>query len=233
MSHTDVTYIAVLDADTSSSRSLIESSTHLMTKIFSDIHTLSLSSDTVSAVFIDTDFVDQNILTVELHRIKDKWPTSPLIAMIGDLKPDSVMELFRVGMDDFLLKPINKDELALRMLVKQAQFSREKSGVIAAEDLSVDPNTRSIKNLVTNKIKYVSPIEVSLLTLLMRSLGQAISRDVVKRKCWGTTTVSDNALNRKLFEVRKALSQIGSELTIKTLYGSGYAIQKRKPTPLP
>ncbi len=231
MGQEEVTCIVVLDKDTSPSRRLIESSTHLSAKIFPNIaELLGASGDyKIVAIFIDTDHIGQDSLAEYLHLVKEKWPTSPLIALTGDRTVDSILELFRVGMDEFLLKPFNNEELAIRMQVKQAQIGKERERAVTVADVSVDPNTRSIKNLANNKVKYLSPIEVNLLSILLSLMGQSISREMVKRKCWGTTNVSDNALNRKLFEVRRALSQIGSDLTIKTLYGSGYAIQKKKP----
>jgi len=186
-------------------------------------------SETVGAIFVDTEFMGMSSLAEDLHRLKEKWPVSPLIAMTEERKAEDIAELFRFGFDEFLLKPLNGEDLNIRMQVKQIQIGKEKERSVTVGDISVDPTSRSIKNLSNGKTKFLSPIEVNLLSILLSSMGQSISRENVKKKCWGTTHVSDNALNRKLFEVRRALSQIGSELTIKTLYGSGYAIQKRSP----
>lgn len=228
----DRTCIAVLDNDTSTSRRLIESSAGISTKMFSNIGSLVAAQPTeeeFTSIFVDTDFVTQTAIAEDIHRIKEAWPMSPLIALTNNKNAEHLAELFRVGFDEFLLKPLNGEELAIRMKVKRLQLGKEKERAVSAGGVSVDPATRSIKNLETGKTKYLSPIEVNLLSILLGSMGQSISRENVKRKCWGNTSVSDNALNRKLFEVRRALNQIGSDLTIKTLYGSGYAIQKKKP----
>lgn len=227
----DRTCIAVLDNDSSTSRRLIESSAGISTKTFANIAALvdsSSLSDDVTSIFVDAEFISQSVLAEDIHRIKEKWPMSPLIALTNDKNVEHIADLFRFGFDEFLLKPLNGEELAIRMNVKKLQIGKEKERAVSAGGISVDPSTRSIKNLETGKTKYLSPIEVNLLSILLGSMEHAISRENVKRKCWGTTNVSDNALNRKLFEVRRALTQIGSDLTIKTLYGSGYAIQKVK-----
>ena len=223
--------LVVLDRDTSSSKRLIESSSNMTTRSFETLDGLLNASinERVAAIFVDTDFIPAPTLMDEIHRVREKWPTAPLIALTDQKIPENIAHILRSGFDEFFIKPLDSEQLNLRLQVKILQVGKEKERAITVGDLSVDPSTRSIKSLSSGKVKFLSPIEVNLLSILLSSMGQSISRDNVKRKCWGTTNVSDNALNRKLFEVRKALSQIGSEFTVKTLYGSGYAIQKKNP----
>lgn len=222
--------IAVLDKDTSPSKRMIETSSQTMTHNFQTISALvdTPPAEDVCSIFVDTEHITQSVLAEEIHRVREKWPMSPLIAMTSDRNVDRIVDLFRFGFDEFLLKPLNAEELSIRMNVKRAQLGKEKERPVSIGDISVDPSTRSLRNNANGKVKYLSPIEVSLLSILLGTMDHAISREEVKRKCWGTISVSDNALNRKLFEVRRALTQIESNLTIKTLYGSGYAIQKKK-----
>jgi DNA-binding winged helix-turn-helix (wHTH) protein len=50
----------------------------------------------------------------------------------------------------------------------------------------------------------------------------------MKRKCWGQIYVSDNALNRKLHEVRRALKEISNVVSIRTLYGTGFVLEVKE-----
>ena len=50
----------------------------------------------------------------------------------------------------------------------------------------------------------------------------------MKRKCWGQIYVSDNALNRKLHEVRRALKEISQIVTIRTIYGTGFVLEVKE-----
>ena len=181
----DRTCIAVLDNDTSTSRRLIESSAGISTKMFSNIGSLVAAQPTeeeFTSIFVDTDFVTQTAIAEDIHRIKEAWPMSPLIALTNNKNAEHLAELFRVGFDEFLLKPLNGEELAIRMKVKRLQLGKEKERAVSAGGVSVDPATRSIKNLETGKTKYLSPIEVNLLSILLGSMGQSISRENVKRK---------------------------------------------------
>jgi hypothetical protein len=47
----------------------------------------------------------------------------------------------------------------------------------------------------------------------------------MKRRCWGQIFVSDNALNRKLHEVRRTIRDLSSQVNIRTLYGTGFMIE--------
>ena len=220
--------IVIVDKEASPTRRLVESLTHVSSKLFASISDVlrGVFIQNPVAIFIDIEHISKPALAEELHLLKEKWPLCPILAMTSERGGDAILDILRFGVDEFLLKPINGEELVLRLHVKQSQVGKEKERAVMVADILVDPSSRSLKNLANNKVKFLSPIEVNLLSILLSSMGQSISRETVKRKCWGTTTVSDNALNRKLFEVRRALSQIDANLTIKTLYGSGYAIQK-------
>lgn len=213
-------------------KNILEQGTHYPVRVFRNLEDLLRASllESPVALFIDVDHTGKEKLLETLPQIRETWPTSSLFAVTGDARVDVLAEILRFGFDDFAVKPIDPDQLRLRLEVRLHQRSKEKRSAIAVSDIIVDPTRRSIKNLKNNKIKFLSPIEINLLTVLLSSMGQAISRETVKRDCWGTSSVSDNALNRKLFEVRKALAQVDSGLTIKTLYGAGYAIQKKEPS---
>jgi DNA-binding response OmpR family regulator len=222
--------IVVLDNENASSKHLIESSIQMPTKRFSSLNQFldNPIKDDVDAVYIDTDYITKDIFMDKLHIIKEHYHQAPLVAMTNQRNVEAIIELLNLGFDEFLLKPLNREDISVRIQVKKAQLGVEKERSITIGEIIVDASTRSIKNMANGRSKYLSPIEVNLLLILLASMGNAISREDVKRKCWGTANVTDNALNRKLFEVRRALTQIESNLTIKTLYGSGFAIQKKK-----
>ncbi|MBI2603349.1 MAG: response regulator transcription factor [Deltaproteobacteria bacterium] len=224
--------VIILEAE-SVSKTLLEESTQYAVKVFRNFEDLLKATmlERPIAFFFDLEHTGKDQLLAHLPQIRENWPVCPLFVISGEAREDVLAEVLRFGIDDFVLKPLQGDRVRLRLNARHLQRSMEKRSAIAVSDLVVDPTARSLKNLKNNKIKYLSPIEINLLSVLLSSMGQAISRERVKRDCWGTNSVSDNALNRKLFEVRKALQQIDSELTIKTLYGSGYALQKKDKIP--
>ncbi len=223
----DRAYIALIDKELSSNRSVIENATRTTTKVFTTISELLKSSEEPTGIFIDLEHTGSDILADTAHHLKERWPSCPSLLLTTEKNAQALIEVLSFGIDDFLRKPLNMEECSLRMRIKQGLLSRDKGSIVTAANILVDPSTRSLKNLDNGQVKFLSPIEVNLLSILFKSMGQSISREMVKQKCWGTTNVSDNALNRKLFEVRHALTEIGSDLTIKTLYGSGYAIRKK------
>lgn len=224
--------IAILDREGSSVKALIEASLKGQVKVYQDFSKLldNQNIENLAFAFVDTEFVSEEQISSRLSQFRDRFPLTPLIALTGNKDAGFIVQLYSWGFDEFLLKPINKDDLFLRCSVKKEQMSKVKEKPISMGEISVDPSSRSLKNLANGKSKFLSPIEVSLLCILLSAANHGISREEVKMKCWGNANVSDNALNRKLFEVRKALSEIESDYTIKTLYGSGYALQKKKKT---
>lgn len=226
----DRAYIALIDKELSSNKAVIENATRTTTKVFATINDFLKISEEPACVFIDLEHSGTDLLADTAHHIKERWPNCPCLLITSEKHAQTIVEVLSFGIDDFIKKPLNMEECSLRMKVTQGLLNRDKGSIVTAANILVDPSTRSLKNLDNGQVKFLSPIEVNLLSILFKSMGQSISREVVKQKCWGSTNVSDNALNRKLFEVRHALTEIGSDLTIKTLYGSGYAIRKKDPS---
>jgi DNA-binding winged helix-turn-helix (wHTH) protein len=67
--------------------------------------------------------------------------------------------------------------------------------------------------------------EIALLGELIRANGVVVPKPVLKRELWKGLAVSDNALDRKIFEVRKALKEVGSKVEIHSIYGVGMVLR--------
>jgi DNA-binding response OmpR family regulator len=142
----------------------------------------------------------------------------------GDRTDDLIGQALAAGADDFIYKPINHKELLARMQARLEELTRrEAKEILAFGDISMDLAHRSIHK--NTNIRYVSPTEMNLLSCLVQARGGVVRRETLKRRCWGQVFVSDNALNRKLHEVRKALKDIASDLQIRTIYGTGFTVE--------
>ena len=74
-------------------------------------------------------------------------------------------------------------------------------------------------------MRSLSPTELKLLVHLFQAEGTPVSRSSLKFSCWHQIAVSENALDRKIYEVRKALTDVGSLLKIETIYGEGFLLK--------
>ena len=72
----------------------------------------------------------------------------------------------------------------------------------------------------------LSKNENKILTILMESKGQVVTRDTLMNKLWETDCfVDENTLSVNITRLRKALASIGITYLIKTKKGMGYIIE--------
>lgn len=222
-------YIITIDDDPMMQK-LIEKSTGKRSLLFTSLSEFEKQMPTLNPIAL---FVDVHLGTHEngldiLPKLKNKWPFAPIIVMTGDKQEDSVGDALAAGADDFINKPLNSKEVVARLQARLGELAkREAREVIEIGDIVIDKAHRVISN--DNKAhRYLSPTELSLLTCLLDAKGTVVRREIMKRKCWGQIYVSDNALNRKLHEVRRALKEISNNVTIRTLYGTGFVLEVKE-----
>lgn len=226
MSFDDVSYIITVDIDPSMS-DILERATGKRSVHLNSIAELDAQMDKLSpiAVFLDMHLGTEKSGLDALPRIKERWPFSPIIVVTGDRSDDALTNALSRGADDFIYKPVNPREVAARMQARMTELARlQTHEVIALGDLTIDVAHRSISNQNKQK-RFLSPTEMGLLKCLLNAQGTVVRREAMKQRCWGQIFVSDNALNRKLHEVRRTIKDLSSQVSIRTLYGTGFMIE--------
>jgi len=122
------------------------------------------------------------------HRIKTDWQTShiPVILLTAKATSDSKIEGLETGADDYVTKPFNYDELAVRIknLIDQRKHLREKFGK------EINIKAESISSNVVDK-EFVQKI----IDIIEKNLGnENFSSETLAEKLF----VSRSQLNRKL-----------------------------------
>ena len=171
------------------------------------------------AAFIDinlgTDLSGLDIIK-DLKRI---WGHCPIFVMTSDQNPANIEKAFAMGADDFIRKPLVKEELVARLMrYRSLMANDDRFG-----DLLVNTASKSIRCL--DQQVYLQDKEIALLKLLMGASPLLMSRDTIMDKIWEDTKVSKNVLDRRLTNLRKALKEVGSAVSIVTEYGKGFRIE--------
>jgi DNA-binding response OmpR family regulator len=218
--------IVVLEDDPAVAR-IINRATGLPTENATTITELETVLNTVEpmALFFDVHLGMNSSGLEYIPLFKQRLPFCPLIVVTGDHSPELVGDALAAGADDFIYKPLNVKEIAARLQVRLSELSvRRNIEVVNLGDVSIDFVHRVIAN--QNRVKrFLSPTEMSMLHCLISAQGTVVRREIIKRKCWGELHVSDNALNRKLHEVRKALQEISNHVSVETVYGTGFSLR--------
>lgn len=175
------------------------------------------------AAFIDIHLDSASGLDV-IPMLRSKWAFCPIIVVTSDPSDEAVTEALARGADDFVRKPIRPKELTARLhtrLIDQAQ--KEAKNIVQVADVTLDRAHRHLKGPTGER--YLSSTELNLFLSLLQAKGTIVPRKTLKLRCWGEIAVSDNALDRKIYEVRRALQEVGSGIEITTAYGLGFALE--------
>lgn len=116
---------------------------------------------------------------------EEKLETPVLILSARGEEADKVQG-FRLGADNYAVKPIGVLELLARveaMLKRSSRTAAGTDGRHAFGDIAVDAMTRSVER--NGKPLDVSPKEFDLLLYLLRRKGAVVSRDELLREVWG------------------------------------------------
>ena len=134
--------------------------------------------------------------------------------------PQEKHQGFIVGTDDYMTKPIDKNELLLRIkaLLRRARIANERKIVIG--DVVVDYDSLSVTK---GDVEYVlPPKEFYLLYMLLSYPGKVFTRGQLMEEIWGLESDSaDSTVNVHINRLRSKFENF-PEFTIYTVRGIGY-----------
>lgn len=128
---------------------------------------------------------------------------------------------FDAGADDYLTKPFNMRELALRVtaLLRRGKI-RQASGILLKGEWKLD---RSRKSLFKQETEYrLSRKEFEILEFLMENSGQPFDAEQLLARLWPTSAdVSVSAVRTIIKRIR---TKVGSDDFLENVHGLGYRI---------
>jgi len=152
--------------------------------------------------------------------IRRSWPYTAIIVITGDTTESHVSKALAQGANDFIRKPLSDLELVARLKVRvQEMHERIQGDTFSFGDVTLNTKLRQLSN-GSNKCN-MSPSSVDLLSYLFRNAGLLVTRDEMRANIWGALKVSDSAVDKKIFEVRKALKDVESKIDVQSHYGEG------------
>ena len=156
-----------------------------------------------------------------LKRARDHGQSLPILILTArDATGDKVSGL-DAGADDYLVKPIDLDELSARIRALTRRSAGRAAPLLVHGELAIDLAAHRVT--LAGQAVELSGREFSLLHMLLENAGRVLTRSQLEQSLYGWHDEPDsNALEVHIHHLRKKL---GSEL-IRTLRGVGYTIPK-------
>lgn len=156
-----------------------------------------------------------------LGRERGKGNKVPVLVLTArDTVADKVAG-FDTGADDYVLKPVDLDELAARLRALVRRASGEPAAVLVRGDLRLDPAARTVQ--FRGAGVELPAREFTLLHELMLNAGRVLTREQLETRlyAWGEE-VASNAIEVHVHHLRR---KFAPEL-IRTVRGVGYVFPR-------
>lgn len=181
---------------------------------------LALKSESYDLLVLDIGLPRLSGMEV-LARLRGRGQTLPVLILTArDATGDKIAGLDS-GADDYLVKPVDLDELAARVRALSRRAAGRAVPLLRHGDLVLDPAAHLVT--LAGAPVELSAREYSLLQALIENAGRVMTRAQLESALYGWRDEPDsNALEVHIHHLRKKL---GASL-IKTLRGVGYMVAK-------
>lgn len=222
----DVVRVLIVEDNTALSENLFE--------FFNDEHyVLDYAPDGLTALHLAaTKTHDVIVLDVMLPGIsgftlcqrirEDLHSSAPIIFMTAKDHLDDKVSGFETGGDDYLVKPFDLQELALRISALHRRQKGADSKLFAA-GVSYEPGTLKVY-LGDHPGLELSNTAARIFETMVRAYPNLVTYEALQEQLWGVDEVDMNTLRTHVYALRKRLQTAFRNPLIKTLRGRGYRL---------
>ena len=160
-----------------------------------------------------------------IHSAREKGVQTYLIVLSSFAGPAEKHAAFAMGADDFLTKPVSRDELVMRLRAIARRLSPvNEHEILKGAGVAVNVDTQEVRR--NGREIKLSPREMKLLILLMRNAGRTVPAATIVEHVWGDGIDPDSTVvQANISRLRKKL-QLGEEDdVIHTVRDIGYVFK--------
>lgn len=179
-------------------------------------------SGSYNLIILDINLPDGNGL--DLCNIIHKERQIPVIFLSADDTDEDMIKGFKAGCDDYIAKPFSTELLNQRiMAVLRRAGQGVASDLFQYKDMSADFGKMQVS--INNEPVKLSVTEYKILELLIKNMGQVLTRETIIERIWGCdeSFIDGNTLNVHIRRLRQKLEPDDKNPQyIRTVFGIGY-----------
>lgn len=171
-----------------------------------------------------------------IHATLKIWEYSsiPIIMLSAKTEDTDKILGLNVGADDYVSKPFNPLELIARVKSNLRRYTKlgnmsapEESNVYRIGGLCMDDDTKEVT--VDGEPVRLTPIEYSILLLLVKNPGRVYSIDQIYENIWNEAAIgADNTVAVHIRHIREKIEINPKEPKyLKVVWGVGYKVEKQ------
>nr|WP_314857625.1 response regulator transcription factor [uncultured Undibacterium sp.] len=180
------------------------------------------SSEHFDVVLLDLNLPDIDGFQV-CQQIKTQAPSNvPILMLTARDAFEDKAHGFATGADDYLTKPFDFREVALRCqaLSRRQQLHVKQEIQIGALRLYV----RDMRAEYTDQVIPLTQVGFKILFLLAQKYPDAVSRSQILHDIWGDTPPQSDALKSHIYSLRKQLDNVAGYDLVRTVHSLGYQL---------
>lgn len=157
------------------------------------------------------------------EEVKRAKQNLPVLFLTGDSDLGARVKGLEIGADDFLIKPVQTEELIARIKnrIQLSKRNLQNNKVIKFKDLVIDLDGHQV--MLNNQPVRLTPKEYQLLLVLSQNPNRVIHKDDLIHMLWKDVHVEVNNLDTHFSNLRRKLKPFSSH--IKTLKNLGYVLR--------
>lgn len=154
--------------------------------------------------------------------LRETKHTLPILMITAKSQLESLEEAFTLGVDDYMVKPIRLEELALRVraLLRRAQLETEK--VLRFPHTKLDYNALTLTDLETDTVYQIPKKEFYVLYKLLSNPEKIFTRLDLLDDIWGMEEDLDERLVDACIKRIRQKFKDNPDFDIVTIRGLGY-----------
>lgn len=163
-----------------------------------------------------------------------EYSSIPIIMLSAKTEDTDKILGLNVGADDYVSKPFNPLELIARVKSNLRRYTKlgnmsapEESNVYHIGGLCMDDDTKEVT--VDGEPVRLTPIEYSILLLLVKNPGRVYSIDQIYENIWNEAAIgADNTVAVHIRHIREKIEINPKEPKyLKVVWGVGYKVEKQ------